>query len=218
MPNTAAARFMMVNGQIRPNRVTDSGVLDAMGEVPREQFVPKALRGVAYLDRSLAVGTGRLLMEPLTLARLLQAALITKEDVVLDVACATGYTTAVLARLAATVVAIDSDIELVASATRTLATLGIDNALVFEAPLTTGYPSQAPYNVMVINGAVAEVPDGLLDQLAEGGRLVAVIAPEDGLGQATLFVRLNGVISTRPLFETKLAMLQEFAPKPKFQL
>ena len=127
MTNFAAARINMVENQVRPNRVTDSRVLDAMAEVPRERFVPKPMRGNAYIDDDIEVAAGRYLMEPMVLGRLLQAAAITPGDIVLDVGCATGYSTAVLARLAATVVAVESDAALAETAIELLGELDADN-------------------------------------------------------------------------------------------
>ena len=156
MTDYAIFRRNMVENQIRPNRVTDSAILTVMGELPRERFLPEALRGVAYVDEDIEIAEGRYLMEPLVLARLLQAAAVDREDMVLDIGCATAYSTAVLARLAGTVVAVESDPNLAAGAMATLEELGIDNAVVIEGPLAEGYPGQAPYNVILLGGAVPD--------------------------------------------------------------
>ncbi|MBI1206003.1 MAG: methyltransferase domain-containing protein [Azospirillum sp.] len=216
MTNFAAARFNMVEGQIRPNRVTDPGVVAALAAVPREQFVPKAVRGIAYVDEAVPVGNGRYLGEPLVTARLLQGAAITPSDVVLVIGCGTGYSAALLARLAATVVAIESDAELAGHATESLSELGADNVVVYEGDLATGYPAQAPYDVILIDGGVAQVPERLLDQLAEGGRLLAVISPFGGVGSARLYRRVAGTISNRVLFDAASPCLPGFEAKPTF--
>ncbi len=214
--NFALARHNMVESQIRTNRVTDPLIIAAMAEVPRERFVAPRLQGVAYMDESLPLAEGRALMEPMALARLLQAAEIRSDDVVLDVGCGTGYTAAVLARLASTVVALDSDTRLIAQATKNLTELEVDTVAVVDGPLTEGYPRQAPYDVILFEGAVAAVPRAILDQLAEGGRLVAVIDEAQRPGSAQLATRLDGVIGHRALFEIGIPPLPEFAAEPKF--
>ena len=187
MPNAdqfAEARRHMVASQLRPNKVTDDRLTDAMEAVPRELFVPKALRGVAYLDEDIEIAEGRHLMEPMVLARLLQAAGVRADDIVLDVGCASGYSTAVIARLAGTVVGVESDAELAARATGLLTDLEVDNAAVVEGAFDAGLPDQGPYDIIVLNGAVPDVPAALLDQLADGGRLLAVVRADRPTGPA----------------------------------
>ncbi|RMD88773.1 MAG: protein-L-isoaspartate O-methyltransferase [Alphaproteobacteria bacterium] len=209
----AQSRRSMISGQILPNRVHDPRVLDAMESVPREHFVPKCLRGVAYVDEDLAVAPRRYLLEPMILARLLSEAEITPGDTVLDIACATGYSTAVLARLAETVVAVEEESELAAQASEKLAALGVDNAVVLEAPLTAGAPKEAPFDVILINGAVEVIPEALTDQLGEGGRLVCV-RREDGVSRGWLYTRSDGAVGGRPLFDAFSPLLPGFeAPR-----
>ena len=164
MPDGTAARLAMIQSQVLPNKVTDERVTEAMNAVPRENFVPKPLRGVAYVDEDLSVGDGRYLMEPMVFARLLQSAIIKPSDVVLDVGCATGYSTAVLAQLAATVVALEENEELAERATEQLTALEVANAAVITAPLKAGYADQQPYDVIILNGSVADVPAALTSQ------------------------------------------------------
>ncbi len=216
MVDYTESRWNMVESQIRTNKVTDPTLLAVMANLPRECFVPEPLRGIAYVDEDIPLGKGRYLMEPMVLARLLQTAAVGAEDVVLDVGCATGYSTAVLARLANTVVAVESDPELAARATGTLAELGIDNAVVVEAPLREGYPKQAPYDVIFIGGGVPEIPPLIADQLAEGGRLVTVVAEEGAVGRGTLMIRSGGVLSDRPVFDAATPPLPEFSREPGF--
>lgn len=217
MIDFAVARYNMVESQIRPNKVTDQRVVDAMMSVPREIFVPAASRGVAYVDDALAIAKGRYLMEPMVFARMLQAAEVQPGDVVLDIGCATGYSSAVIAQLAATVVGIESDPDLAAKAGNALAEAGADNAVVIAGPLNVGYPDQAPYDVIFVNGAVCEAPAALTAQLADGGRMLAVVRGEDGVGVARLFRRAGGSVSSRALFETLPALLPGFEPKPGFR-
>ncbi len=211
----AAARHNMVENQIRPNRVTDPRVLSAMAELPREAFVPKALQSIAYVDEDIAIGEGRYLMEPMVLALLLQAADVRSTDVVLDIGCGTGYAAAVLARMASTVVTLESDAGLAVRATETLAELEIDTVAVVEGRLEKGYPKQAPYDVIFFGGAVSEVPPVITEQLADGGRLAAVIAG-DGPGKGTLFTRYGGAVSRREMFDAGTPFLPGFAPSPTF--
>lgn len=215
MTDFAAARKQMVDSQILPNKVTDARLIEAMGSIAKERFVPDALRGVAYVDEDLPVAPGRWIMEPMVFARLAQEAGIRKTDVVLDVGAASGYSAAVLARLASTVVAIEEDEALAHEATQNLVGAGVENAAVIAAPLAGGLPAQAPYDVIILEGAVEEVPRALLDQLAEGGRLVAVIAGR-GIGKATLYTKTGGVVGHRQLFDAGVPVLAGFAREAGF--
>ncbi len=206
MIDYAAARLNMVECQLRTNKVIDEPVLDAFLTVPRERFVPAALRGTAYVDDDLPLDGARVLMAPLALARLLQLAAIDPDDKVLEVGCATGYGSALLARIAARVTALESDPTLAARARALLAELGHRNVSVVEGNLAAGWKGDAPYDVIVINGAVDVVPPAIAEQLAEGGRLVGVVRPEAGavgvaVGEAVLMTRAEGVLSSRPVFE-----------------
>ncbi len=212
----AAARTNMVENQIRTNRVLDPHVTRALADVPRELFVPKPMRGFAYVDDDLDVGGGRFIIEPLVLARLLVEARITPDDVVLNIGDATGYATAIIAKLAQTVVALECDAEWATRATQALNDLGIDNAAVVQGKLDQGYPAQAPYDVIVVAGAVAELPVDLCRQLTDGGRLVAVVNAVPGLGKGTLVVRVGDTWGRRVLFDAATPVLPGFQPKPKF--
>ena len=178
MINSALRRDTMVDTQLRPNEVTDGRLLEAMRSVPRELFVPAALRGLAYMDESIEVfpsidgAPARYLLAPMVLARLVQLAAVEPEDNVLDVGCATGYSTAVLASLARNVTGLEPEPELAKAARRTLRDLGIDNAEIVKGALNDGHKKRGPYDAIVLNGSVPEPPQTLLDQLKEGGRLV----------------------------------------------
>ncbi len=200
----------MVECQLRPNKVTDKGVLSAMGNVPREIFAGPEYQGIAYVDEDIPLGEGRYLIEPMVLARLLQAANIGADDVVLDIGCGSGYTAAVCARICATVVAVESDNRLVAESTRLLGELEADNVVVVDGPLRDGYKAQAPYDVIVFSGAVPEIPQAILDQLSEGGRLVAALDGEEGCGQAVLAVNIGGAISRDNIFDVSIPELPGF--------
>ena len=216
MTDLAVARRYMVDCQIRTNKVTDEAVIEALADIPREAFLDKRLATVAYIDEDLPIGGGRHLMEPMVFARIVQALAVRQGDVALDVGCGTGYSSAVLSRLATTVVALESDPGLAAQATRSLADLGIDNVVVVETALADGYPSQAPYDVILLGGAAPAVPDALSAQLAEGGRLCGVIDGGAGVGKATLLTRQNGAASGRELFDANIPPLPAFEPEAGF--
>ncbi|WP_404378370.1 protein-L-isoaspartate O-methyltransferase [Caenispirillum salinarum] len=212
------ARRNMVEGQIRTNRVTDPLVLNAMKTLPRELFVPKAMQSICYMDEEIPLGNDRCLMEPMILARLLQECAVQEDDVVLVIGAGTGYSAAVMAHMASTVVALEADQELADRASRLMADLNIDNVAVVSGPLDQGYPQQSPYDAIFFDGAIADVPRAILDQLREGGRLVAVIEDDADaeVGQATLVTRNEGVVGRRTAFDAKVPMLPGFEPAPKF--
>jgi len=212
----AASRFNMVESQLRTNKILDHAILEAFETLPRERFVPAALRSIAYVDEDIEIAPGRYLMEPMVLGRLLQAAAPQAHETALDVGCGTGYATMMLGRLAATVVGLESDPELVGEARRILTELEADNTAIVKGPLTEGYAKQAPYNVILLNGAVAEVPYAIREQLADGGRLVAVIRDSAGIGRATLMQRTGDVVSGRVLFDAAVPLLPGFERPPAF--
>jgi protein-L-isoaspartate(D-aspartate) O-methyltransferase len=212
----AAARLNMVDSQVRTNKVTDEAVLEAMLAVPRERFVPEGMRDVAYVDDDLPIGGGRALIEPMIHARLLQEAAIGPDDNVLEIGCGLGYGAALLDRIAARVVALDCDPVLTAAAERTLAALGARRVSVVQGPLEAGWPAAAPYRVIVVAGAVQRLPAAIEAQLAEGGRLVAVVAPPGESSKAMLVQRIGGVIARRVVFDAAIAPLPGFALEPGF--
>jgi len=209
------ARANMVECQIRTNKVTDERLIAALRSVPRETFVPDALKGVAYIDEDLDMGGKRFMTEPMVLARLLQAAEVGPEDAVLVIGCTTGYAVALLAQLAETVVGIEEDAELVTAADKNLAALGIDNAAVITMALDEGYAKQAPYDVIVIEGRCDVVPDIIARQLAPDGRLVTV-TDDRGVGKATLMQRSGDSVSGRVLFDAQVPPLVCFDRKQAF--
>ncbi|MAW87484.1 MAG: protein-L-isoaspartate O-methyltransferase [Phyllobacteriaceae bacterium] len=209
-------RRHMVDSQLRTTSVSALDVLEAFLSVPREEFVPARKRDLAYIDEDVEVSAGRYLMEPSPLARLVQLAGVRPSDVVLDVGCATGYSAAILSRLASSVIAVEPDEDLAARAGDTLAELGYDNVVVLNRPLREGCAQEAPYDVILIDGAVDEVPQALSDQLRDGGRLVAVEGTGNA-GVAKVFVRDGDVVSGRRAFNCSVRMLPGFEPKTQFQ-
>lgn len=212
----ARARQSMIDGQLRPNRVTDDRLLEAMATLPREQFVPDAARGIAYVDECVDLGNCRFMLEPMVLARLVQELAIKPTDIVLDIGAGTGYGTAVLSRLAATVVAVEEEVALAYAATTNLQKTGCDNTVVVTNKLAAGYAKQAPYDVILIEGGVTKIPEDLTAQLAEGGRMAAVEMSKGPMGQAKLWQRSAGVVSGHILFDAGVALLPGFAPAPGF--
>jgi protein-L-isoaspartate(D-aspartate) O-methyltransferase len=213
MLDMATARRMMVDGQVRTADVTDLRLIAAMLAVPRERFVPEP--ALAYLDRDIRVGDGRALLKPMVLARLIQAAEVGEADHVLDVGCATGYSSAVLARLAGAVVALEEEAALADAAVGELRALGAANVAVRTGPLPAGWPANAPYDVIVINGAVEVVPEALARQLKPGGRLVGIHGRAPA-GKAMIFRATAEGLGGRPIFDANAPLLRGFVAPPAF--
>jgi protein-L-isoaspartate(D-aspartate) O-methyltransferase len=221
MTDFATARRMMVEGQVHPSDVTDLRILAAMLELPRERFVPPDKAGLAYLDLDLPVTqakpgqAARCLLKPMVLAKMVHAAALTADDNVLDVGCATGYSSALLARLAGSVAALEEDEALARLARENLAAVGAANATVVTGALTQGWEGSAPYDVIFVNGASEIVPQALARQLKDGGRLVAVVGRVP-TGQAMVYRCVGGEISGWPAFDAAAPLLPGFAAPPAF--
>jgi protein-L-isoaspartate(D-aspartate) O-methyltransferase len=216
MTEFGAARAHMIESQLRPNKVMDGRVLGAFAEIRREFFVPEHLRAVAYIDEDLPIGGGRYLMEPMVVARLLQAAMIERTNTVLIIGAGKGYEAAVAAMLARSVIALEENPELARRARAALVDHSIASVSVVEGPLSQGYRPRAPYDVILFCGAVVEVPSEIDSQLAEGGRLLATVKSASGIGRATLRTRTGGVLAQRVLFDAATPLLPGFSPKPAF--
>ena len=216
MTDYAQARRVMVDRQVRTADVTDLRIISALLEVPREAFVPAGRRAVAYLDLDVPVSeSGRALLKPMVFAKLLQAAAIRDTDRVLDVGCATGYSAAVLGRLAGHVTALEEDAAMARGASETLAQTGAGNIAVASGPLAAGWAEGAPYDVIVLEGAAEIVPDSLLSQLKEGGRLVAVVG-SGPMGKATLYRRAGGHTTGQAVFDAAAPLLPGFVKPAAF--
>jgi len=208
-------RRIMVDGQIRTADVTDRRLQSALLAVPRERFMPKAKAPQAYADTEVEVGTGRWMMRPRDFAKLAQAAAIRPTDIVLDLAIGRGYSSAVLSRVAETVVGVESDDSLLERAERNLAATGSDNAVVIKGDLKVGAPDQGPFDVIFVNGAVDEPARAWFDQLADGGRL-AVVVRKGPVGKATIFTRSGASVGERVVFDATPHRLPEFVREPGF--
>ena len=219
MADFERARIKMVENQLRANKVTDERLIEAMRALPRERFVPASRRSVAYADEDLSIGEGRWLMEPMLFARLAQLADVREGDLVLDVGAGLGYGAATLGRLASAVVALEENADLAAQAAEIAAGLedgGGDNVVVQTGPLPAGWPDQAPYDVIFLEGAVEERPDSLLEQLADGGRLVAMEAEAGGVQRGVVYLKRRGRCARREAFDGSTPVLPGFARKPAF--
>lgn len=209
MSDYAVQRFNMVETQVRTNDVTDPRIHAAMRTVARERFMPTEKGSVAYADLAPEVAPGRFLADPRTFAKLLQLADVRDTDSVLDVACATGYSTVVIAKLAKQVTGLEQDADLVRIADEAIRSSGASNASIVCGGLAGGFRPEAPFDVIFINGAVEAVPDSLLTQLAEGGRLVVVVRA-DGQSRARLFLKDKGNVSCRVDFDSGVPLLAGF--------
>jgi protein-L-isoaspartate(D-aspartate) O-methyltransferase len=208
----------MIESQLRPNKVVDARVLAAFAGIQRELFVPEHFQAVAYIDEDLPLGNGRYLKESMVVARLLQAAAVKRTDTALIIGAGTGYEAALVAALARNVVALEEDPELARGARAALVEHSVASVSIVEGPLTLGYRPRAPYDVILFCGGVAEVPSEIDSQLAEGGRLLAVVNPANGVGRATLRTRTGGVVARRVLFDAATPLLPGFLPKRAFVL
>lgn len=215
-------RANMVDSQLRTNDVTDHRILRAMLMVPREKFVPASRRGIAYMDRDIlfdrdALGEERYIMSPMVTAKLIQLADVGSKDIVLVVGCTSGYVAAILANLADSVVCLECDEKMAKAASMRLDEMRCDNAATVIGSLVEGYSKEGPYDVIVLNGGVEEIPDTLFDQLKDNGRLVAVQTAGEGMGRAHIYRKIGGRISeNRVSFDAYVHPLPGFKRKSAF--
>lgn len=217
MTDFTARRTMMVDTQVRPSDVTKFPIIDAMLKVARENYVPVAQREAAYLGENLNLGDGRILLEPRTLAKMLDALAIGNDELVLDVGCAYGYSSAVIAHMAEAVVAVEEDEQMAKEAQENLMTAEADNVVVHHGPLAEGAPKHGPYDVVIVQGGVGMVPDTILEQLKDGGR-IACIFMEGPLGEVRLGYKRDSGVSWRTMFNAGAPVLAGFARARAFQL
>ena len=215
MFDAANARRLMVEGQVRTADVTDADLLEAMQTLPRERFLPASLAPLAYMDSDIPLPNGRALLKPMVLAKLIQAARVSRADRVLDVGCATGYSSAVLAALAGSVVALEEDVDLARQARELLAAVGAAAVEVVIGPLTAGWASGGPYDVILLNGATEIAPDTLGRQLKPDGRLVGVHGRSPA-SKAMICHFIEGHMIGRPIFDAAARLLPGFVAPPEF--
>jgi protein-L-isoaspartate(D-aspartate) O-methyltransferase len=216
MTDFAAARTAMVDTQVRPSDVTRLPIIQAMLAVPREDFVPAALRPVAYFGEHVPLGPGRVVLDPRVFAKLLDALDPGPGERVLDVGCGLGYSAAVIAGLSGEVVALEEDAGLAREAAVRLAALGAGNAVVEHGMLAAGHPGRGPYDAVVLEGGIETLPEAFAEQIRPGGRIVAVFT--DGqAGQARLGLRTAGGISWRRIFDATAPVLPGFARTKAFE-
>ena len=217
MSDYAARRVMMVDTQVRPSDVTKFPIIAAMLAVPREVYVPRDKREAAYVGENVDIGAGRVMLEARALAKLLDALDILPTETALDLGCGLGYSTAVLARLAEAVVAVEEDETLAAEAQRSFSAEGVDNAAIVVAPLVAGDAKHGPYDVIMVQGGVEVIPEAILAQLKDGGRIGAVFM-EGALGVARIGHKSDGRVTWRFAFNATAPVLPGFAAKPVFVL
>ncbi len=217
MTDYAARRTVMVDTQVRPSDVTKFPIIDAMLDVPREAFVPRALREAAYMGENIDLGGGRVILEPRTLAKLLDSLDIQSNELVLDVGSALGYSAAVIARMAEAVVAVEEDDDIADEAQGLLSEHGADNVVMHHGPLAKGAPEHGPYDVIVVQGAVEHLPQTLLDQVKEGGR-IACLFMEGALGAVRIGYKIDGEMSWRYAFNAGAPVLPGFERHAAFKL
>ncbi len=217
MADFAARRVMMVDTQVRPNDVTKYPIIAAMLAVPREAYVPAARREAAYVGENIEIGRGRVILEPRTMAKMLDALDIGPQDVVLDVGCGLGYSAAVIARMAQMVIAVEEEGAFAIQAQSTLSEEGADNAVVIEGRLDEGAGKHGPYDVIVIEGGVETVPAALTAQLREGGRIGAIFM-DGALGRCRVGRRIDGQVTWRDAFHATAPVLPGFAERRAFTL
>jgi protein-L-isoaspartate(D-aspartate) O-methyltransferase len=217
MTDYALRRRTMVDTQVRPSDVTKYPIIEAMLAVPRELFVPAGRREAAYIGENLPIAPGRVLLEPRTLAKMLDALDIREDELVLDLGAGLGYGAAVLSRLAAAVVAVEEDGPMAADAEAALVEAGADNVAVVRAPLAEGAAKHGPYDVIVLEGAVEQVPEALLAQLKDGGRIAGIFS-EGPLGVCRIGYGSGGRVSWRDVFHASAPVLPGFARQADFVL
>lgn len=217
MSDFADARVVMVDRQIRPSDVTSFPIIDAMLRTPRERFCPAAQRDVAYMDAPIPLGAGREMLEPRVFAKMLDGARIGPDDLVLDLAPGYGYSTAVIARMAAAVIAVEPDAGMTAAAQAALEAEEIDNCMIRQGDAAAGDAPHGPFDAIFVNGGVQEIPAGLAAQLKDGGRLVAVDM-SGAAGRATIFTKVGDSLRGRRIFDAAAPVLAGFEREASFAL
>lgn len=210
-------RRFMVESQLRTNKVTNDALIMAFENTAKENFIDENQSELAYIDEDLMLPSGRFILEPMVFARLVQALELKPTDAVLDIGATTGYSTTILSKLAQSVVGIESDANHAEKAQENLTANDVDNAVIINARHTEGLPKEAPYNAILINGAIEAVPEQLLSQLSEDGRLVTIIREKASMpGRAVKYVRAGNGFAHTTLFDAQTPILEEFSKEKPF--
>lgn len=217
MTDFSARRTMMVDTQVRPSDVTKFPIIEAMLSVKREDFVPSAKREAAYMGENLSLSSGRVLLEPRTLAKMLDVLDIGQDELVLDIGTGLGYSSAVIAHMAQAVVALEEDADMAREAEEGLMSAGMDNVVVHTGALNEGAAEHGPYDVILIQGGVSHVPDTILAQLKDGGRMAGVFI-DGALGEVRVGYKLDGRVNWRKNFNAGAPVLEGFEAHDAFQL
>ena len=213
----ATLRKAMVDSQIRPNKVIDDRVIEAFSTVPREQFVTKQMQDIAYLDEDIHLSGGRFILEAMVMSRMIQALDISSNCNVLTIGSGTGYGAAIMSFLAASVIAVETRSNMVEKAQNNMSMLEIGNVAMVKSRLQDGFASEGPYDTILIEGGVENVPETILDQLTAEGRLAAIWRPDNNkVGEACLWQRSGNKFARRSLFAAQVPVLEEFRTKQKF--
>ncbi len=216
MQDFATRRTLMVDTQVRPNDVTKFPIIEAMLAIPREDYVPAALREASYIGENLAIAPGRVILEARNFAKMLDTLDVQPTDLVLDLGCGLGYSAAVIARMAEAVVAVEEG-DLATLAEATLAQAGVDNVAVVSGKISDGSAKHGPYDAVMVEGAVETLPQAILDQLKEGGRIVAIFM-QGALGTVRIGRKIDGAMSWRDVFNASAPVLPGFAVARAFTL
>lgn len=217
MTDYAARRTLMVDTQIRPSDVTKYPIIDAMLSVPREEFVPTARREAAYMGENIDLDGARVILEPRTLAKMLDVLDIGPDELVMDIGANLGYSSAVIAKLSQAVVAVEDDAEMAKDAQDALSAVGADNVIVHEASLTDGAAEHGPYDVIVVQGGVMRMPEALVGQLKDGGRIAALFM-DGALGEVRIGYKMDGNLTWRLAFNAGATVLPGFEQEHQFSL
>jgi len=216
MTDYKTARTAMVDCQIRPSDVTKYPIIEAFLTTPREAYVPLSSRLVAYAGEHIALNSDRVLLDARTFAKMLDAVNVQRNELVLDLGCGLGYSTAIMASMAEAVVAVESDTDMAAEASTTLSDQSVDNAFVTSGDLTKGNAKNGPYDVIILQGAVEEIPDTLIDQLKDGGRICAIFR-DGNYGACRIGYKSHQKLSWRAVFNASAPMINGFEVKPEFK-
>ena len=217
MTDYKTRRKIMVDTQIRPSDVTKFPIIDAFLSVPREKFVPDGKREAAYIGENFQIGQSRIILEPRTLAKLLDALDIHKDELVLDIGSGLGYSSAIISLIAEVVIAVEDDCSLASESEEILSEIGMDNVVVQIGKLEDGAPEHGPYDVIILQGGVGDIPVSILNQLKNGGRIGAIFI-EEGLGTAKIGFKLNNKITWRYSFNAAAPILSGFSIQKDFVL